>query len=81
MVNYTGKVWPYAWTGTTAEWVEANGQASVLMVRNGITVALITIDATEEGIFRIMFMGRPSKLAAISRSMKQSIHPQSNEQS
>jgi RNA polymerase sigma-70 factor (ECF subfamily) len=72
VVNYTGKVWPYAWTGITAEWVEANGQASVLMMRNGITVALITVDASEEGIFRIMFMGRPSKLTAISRSKRSS---------
>ena len=71
VVNYTGKVWPYAWTGTTAEWVEANGQASVLMVRNGVTIALVTVEATEEGIVRIMFMGRPSKLGAISRGTRE----------
>jgi RNA polymerase sigma-70 factor (ECF subfamily) len=52
------------WTGMALAWVEANGQASVLMSRDGIPVALATIDASAEGIDQIMWIMRPSKLAA-----------------
>jgi RNA polymerase sigma-70 factor (TIGR02957 family) len=54
------------WTGMTLTWVETNGQASVLMSRDGIPVALATIDASAHGIDQIMWIMRPSKLAAIS---------------
>ena len=54
------------WTGMTLAWVETNGQASVLMSRDGIPVALTTIDASAQGIDQIMWIMRPSKLAAIS---------------
>lgn len=59
---------PYAWSGVTPEWVETNGQASVLMLRNGVSIALITVEASEEGIVKLFLMARPSKLAGISRS-------------
>jgi RNA polymerase sigma-70 factor (TIGR02957 family) len=56
------------WIGMTIGWVETNGQASVLMSRDDIPVALVTIDASPEGIEQIMWIMRPSKLAAISRA-------------
>jgi len=68
VANYTAGVWPYAWSGITPEWVEANGQASVLMLRNGAAIGLVTVEGSEEGITRILLIARPSKLAAISRS-------------
>jgi RNA polymerase sigma-70 factor (ECF subfamily) len=57
------------WTGITLRWIEANGQASVLLSRDSIPIALATIDASAEGIDQIMWILRPSKLAAISRSV------------
>jgi hypothetical protein len=39
-------------------------------MRSGSAIGLATIEASEEGIFRILLMMRPSKLAAISRSAK-----------
>lgn len=54
------------WMGMTLAWVETNGQASVLMSRENVPVALATIDASAEGIDQIMWIMRPSKLAAIS---------------
>ena len=54
------------WRGVKLTWVQANGQACVLMSRDGTVVALVTIEASAEGIDRIMWMMRPSKLAAIS---------------
>lgn len=68
VVNYIGAVGPYLWSGMTLEWIETNGQTSVLMVRNGAAIGLATVEASEEGIFRILLQMRPSKVAAISRS-------------
>lgn len=53
--------------GVTIEWIQTNGQGSALLLRNGAAIGLATIEASEEGIFRILLMMRPSKLAAISR--------------
>jgi hypothetical protein len=56
------------WNGVTLAWVEANGQAAVLVSRDGVPVALTTIDASAQGIDQIVWILRPSKLAAISKS-------------
>ena len=62
------------WTGITLRWIEANGQASVLLSRDSMPIALATIDASAEGIDQIMWILRPSKLAAISRSVHKLSH-------
>ena len=54
------------WMAMQLTWVETNGQASVLLSRYGVAVALATIDASTQGIDRIMWVMRPSKLTAIS---------------
>ena len=53
----------------TLDWVETNGQAAVLILRDGVPFGL-TIDASAEGINEIMWFLRPSKLAAVSRSVQ-----------
>jgi RNA polymerase sigma-70 factor (TIGR02957 family) len=53
------------WIGITLRWIETNGQRSVLLSRDGIAVALATIDASAQGIDQVMWILRPSKLAAI----------------
>lgn len=55
------------WKGVTLSWVETNGQASILMSRDGAPIALATVDASAQGIDQIMWIMRPSKLAAIVR--------------
>lgn len=54
------------WKGVTLAWVEINGQPALLVSRDGIPVALTTIDASAQGINQIMWIMRPSKLAAMS---------------
>ena len=54
------------WTGVTLARVETNGQASVVISRDGVAIAFATIDASAQGIDQIMWIMRPSKLAAIS---------------
>lgn len=56
------------WNGVNLDWVEANGQAAVLVSRDGVQVALTTIDASPQGIDQIVWIMRPSKLAAIAKS-------------
>jgi RNA polymerase sigma-70 factor (TIGR02957 family) len=53
------------WVGTTLRWVEANGQASALISRDDVVIALATIDASAEGIDQILWMMNPTKLAAL----------------
>jgi RNA polymerase sigma-70 factor (TIGR02957 family) len=53
------------WIGITLRWIDTNGQASVLLSRDSIPIALATIDASAQGINQIMWIMRPSKLAAI----------------
>jgi RNA polymerase sigma-70 factor (TIGR02957 family) len=54
------------WKGVSLASVEANGQRSVLISRDGKAVGLVAIEASEEGIDQIMWFMRPSKLAAVS---------------
>jgi RNA polymerase sigma-70 factor (ECF subfamily) len=54
------------WKGVTLAWVETNGQPALLVSREGAPVALTTIDASAQGIDQIMWIMRPSKLAAMS---------------
>jgi RNA polymerase sigma-70 factor (ECF subfamily) len=56
------------WIGVTLTPIETNGQPSVLISRGDILVALVSIDASEQGIGQIMWIMNPAKLAAISKS-------------
>lgn len=68
VAKFVAAVASYFWTGVTLTWLEANGQPAVLVSRDGTVVALLTVDASAEGVDRIMWMFRPSKLAGISKS-------------
>jgi RNA polymerase sigma factor (sigma-70 family) len=67
VATFIAAVSRWCWKGVTLEWVETNGQAAVLMLRDGVPIGL-TIDASAQGINEIMWFLRPSKLAAISKS-------------
>jgi len=58
----------YFWKGVSVAFVEVNGQAAVLVSRDGVPATLGTIDASAQGIDQIMWFLRPSKLAAVSKS-------------
>ena len=67
VANFIAAFASHFWTGVALAWVETNGQASILMSRDGIPVALVTIGTSAQGIDQIMWIMRPSKLAAINR--------------
>jgi RNA polymerase sigma-70 factor (ECF subfamily) len=68
VATFIAAVASHFWKGVTFAWVETNGQAAILMSRDGVPVALSTIDASAQGIDQIMWIMRPSKLAAMLRS-------------
>jgi len=68
VANYFASVGSFMGNGVTIEWIETNGQTSALVLRNGAVTALATIEASAEGIFRVLLMMRPSKLRGVSRS-------------
>jgi RNA polymerase sigma-70 factor (ECF subfamily) len=57
----------YFWRGLRLSWIEANGQLSALMSRNGEPIGLVSVDVSEQGIDQIIWILRPSKLSAISK--------------
>jgi RNA polymerase sigma-70 factor (TIGR02957 family) len=67
VATFIAAISTWCWKGVTLDWVETNGQAAVLMLRDGVPIGL-TIDASAQGINEIMWFLRPSKLAAISKS-------------
>jgi RNA polymerase sigma-70 factor (TIGR02957 family) len=66
VAKFIAAVSSHFWTGVTVSFVEANGQGCMVMSRDGVAVALATIDASEQGVDQIMWFMRPSKLAGIS---------------
>jgi len=58
------------WEGVSLTWLEANGDPSVLITRDGASIALAFIEATDEGIGQILWVMSPAKLANITESAK-----------
>ena len=67
VAQYIAALSSWCWKSVTFDWVETNGQTTVLVLRDGVPFGL-TIDASEHGINEIMWFLRPSKLAAVSKA-------------
>jgi RNA polymerase sigma-70 factor (ECF subfamily) len=59
------------WRGVTLARVEANGQESILISRDGEPVGLVTTEASEQGIHQILWIMRPSKLVGIFKATRE----------
>ena len=68
VAKFIAAVSSHYWSGITLTWLETNGQASVLLSRDGVPSGLATIEASEKGIDQIIWIMRPSKLAALGKS-------------
>ncbi|MFE6041459.1 RNA polymerase sigma-70 factor [Streptomyces sp. NPDC056452] len=60
---------PQFWPGSEVSWVEANGLPAVLVTSGGSAVALLSVDASNRGLERIMWMMNPVKLAPYVTSL------------
>ena len=69
VATFIAAISKWCWNGVKLDWVETNGQAAVLVLRDGIPFGL-TIDASAQGINEIMWFLRPSKLNAVKGSPK-----------
>ena len=60
------------WTGVRVDWVDANGRPSVLVTRDGVPAAWLTISGTGDGIDRIYWVMNPAKLERIAAAVRAS---------
>ncbi|MFB4274412.1 MULTISPECIES: sigma-70 family RNA polymerase sigma factor [unclassified Nonomuraea] len=63
---------PRFWPGAEMEWVEVNGLAGVLVPGGRTGVALLTIEASPQGIHHLMWIVSPDKLHAFEQSRARS---------
>ncbi len=54
------------WAGVEVKWGSANGQACALLCRDGVVFTVLTVDASAEGIDRVLWMMNPDKIMAVS---------------
>jgi RNA polymerase sigma factor (sigma-70 family) len=69
VATFVAKATARFWGGVSLRWIEANGSAGVVVLRSGVPVTFVTVSASEQGIDQIIWMMRPSKLAAVSRTL------------
>ena len=65
----------FFWADVQSTWVEANGQECVLISRGGTAIALVSVEASAEGIDQVMWMMNPAKLTRISAGSLGSTRP------
>ncbi|TDO48405.1 RNA polymerase sigma-70 factor (ECF subfamily) [Kribbella sp. VKM Ac-2527] len=54
------------WVGADIEWAQENGQTAAVLSRDGVVFAVVTVDATADGIDRLLWMMNPAKFGAVS---------------
>jgi RNA polymerase sigma-70 factor (ECF subfamily) len=50
------------WPGVEIRHVEANGQHSAQLIRDGSTIAIVTVNASAQGINQLLWVMNPAKL-------------------
>ncbi|GAB3877772.1 RNA polymerase sigma-70 factor [Microbispora bryophytorum] len=54
------------WAGVEVEWADVNGQAAALLRHDDELFAVLTVNASEEGVDQVLWMMNPAKIAALS---------------
>ena len=54
------------WDGVEVRWTTTNGQTSAVLVRDGSAYGLVTVDATAEGIYQVLWLVNPEKNKGVS---------------
>jgi RNA polymerase sigma-70 factor (ECF subfamily) len=52
------------WAGVDVSWATTNGQASALLSNDGGVFAVLTVNASEQGIDQVLWMMNPAKITA-----------------
>ncbi|MFD7705895.1 RNA polymerase sigma-70 factor [Streptomyces sp. NPDC059785] len=69
VAKYLAAFAPRFWPPSEVRWVEANGRPAVLVSAGGQAVALLSVDVSEQGIERVMWVMNPAKLAPYVASL------------
>jgi RNA polymerase sigma-70 factor (ECF subfamily) len=70
VARYVAAFAPRFWVDVTVDWVQANGRSSVLVSRDGVPFAWLTVSAGGEGIDRIHWVLNPAKLTRIASAAR-----------
>ncbi|MEU6349116.1 RNA polymerase sigma-70 factor [Streptomyces sp. NPDC047072] len=60
--RYLAAFAPRFWPDKDIRWVEANGRPAALVLAGGTAVALLSVDASERGVERLLWVMNPEKL-------------------
>ena len=66
VAKYITAISSWFWDGMDVRWVTTNGQASVVLVRNGDVFGVLTVTASAAGIDHLLWMVNPEKIAAVA---------------
>jgi RNA polymerase sigma-70 factor (ECF subfamily) len=66
VAKYIAAISTWFWDGMDVRWVTANGQASVVLMRNGDVFGVLTVTASAAGIDQLLWMVNPEKIAAVA---------------
>lgn len=58
------------WAGTNIDWIDANGRASVLVTRDDVPVAWLSVGGSRDQIDRIFWVMNPAKLGHIAGAVR-----------
>lgn len=70
VIKFVAAFAPRFWPGVTITYVEANGRPAALVRKGRTDVALLLLDASPEGIHRLLWVMSPDKLAGYARSRR-----------
>ncbi|MCM4076092.1 RNA polymerase sigma-70 factor [Paractinoplanes hotanensis] len=66
VAKYVAAFSAWWWEGVEVRFITANGRPSAVLERGDETLAVLTVDASEDGIEQVLWMMNPQKIAAVS---------------
>jgi RNA polymerase sigma-70 factor (TIGR02957 family) len=64
--NFLRAISTWFWDDLDVRWATTNGQTSAVLEREGAVYAVLTVNASDEGIDQVLWMVNPEKIAAVS---------------
>jgi RNA polymerase sigma-70 factor, ECF subfamily len=72
VAKYIAALRSHFWAKAIFSTMQLNAQSYGLIARDGVAIALVTVDASPQGIDQVLWIRNPAKLAAISKSLQAS---------
>jgi RNA polymerase sigma-70 factor (ECF subfamily) len=66
VARFLAAISTWFWDGVEVRWADTNGQTSAVLRHDGAVRAVLTVNASAEGIDRVLWMFNPDKIAAVS---------------